>query len=639
MVDLGDINPRRANPIGGGSYWVPALWLASIFVFSFFGYFLGNSNSASGFTASFGEAWKNTFGSQGSEYVHVIDVDEFEAPVIDTSDIRVVSTVVDNTAEVEMTNLPSVSESVVTTSTEERIVYEPCGVDNQDPSHEVLINEVAWAGEVDNPSKEWIELRNTQDEVVDLTGWRLQDLEESIYIVFEEGESIDEYLLLGRILARDDPDLEYKVGGVTLDKTYTGVIQNSEESLYLYNQDCELVDTVGGDWKDIGGTASPEYRSAERTDEGGWHTYSGELTSGVMGTPRALNSEAKELEETSSSEVDGDEQEKEVETVIVYRDIPDEPSGWCGQDDLNEPTGVVLINEVAWSGNATSTSQEWIELYTDIDGSLSLSGWQLLDKEGEIQIRFGEEKIEDYILLRRILASEDPEGVYEVGSKKADVTFTGTIQNSGETLRLFDASCNLVDEVTDVGENWENIGGSASPDYKTAERVDESSWQTYSGEGQFGVMGTPGGSSSVFEEPIEDEVEDEQESESDEETTEEEMSDDGHDEEVDDEEESEDMNDGEDEEDDSETDEDVEDGSDEEDVEEDNSDEGVVELIDINTASIDKLQEITGVGPVIAQRIIDYRDESGPFSSIEEIKNISGIGDVTFEGMKDQITV
>ncbi|MDV2686136.1 S-layer homology domain-containing protein [Alkalihalophilus lindianensis] len=61
--------------------------------------------------------------------------------------------------------------------------------------------------------------------------------------------------------------------------------------------------------------------------------------------------------------------------------------------------------------------------------------------------------------------------------------------------------------------------------------------------------------------------------------------------------------------------------------------------ININTADFETLQYITGVGPTIAQRIIDYRTIHGSFTSIEEIKNVSGIGDVSFERMKDEITV
>ena len=63
------------------------------------------------------------------------------------------------------------------------------------------------------------------------------------------------------------------------------------------------------------------------------------------------------------------------------------------------------------------------------------------------------------------------------------------------------------------------------------------------------------------------------------------------------------------------------------------------EKININTAGLAELDEITGVGPVIAQRIIDYRDLNGQFAQISDINNVSGIGDVTFEKMKEQITV
>ncbi len=66
----------------------------------------------------------------------------------------------------------------------------------------------------------------------------------------------------------------------------------------------------------------------------------------------------------------------------------------------------------------------------------------------------------------------------------------------------------------------------------------------------------------------------------------------------------------------------------------------VLATVNINTASLAELDEgITGVGPAIAGKIIDYRNTNGPFKTIEEIKNVSGIGDVTFLKMKDQITV
>lgn len=62
-------------------------------------------------------------------------------------------------------------------------------------------------------------------------------------------------------------------------------------------------------------------------------------------------------------------------------------------------------------------------------------------------------------------------------------------------------------------------------------------------------------------------------------------------------------------------------------------------LIDINTASHSELTTLTGIGDVKAQAIIDYRNTNGPFSAIEDIMNVSGIGTVTFENIKASITV
>ena len=55
-------------------------------------------------------------------------------------------------------------------------------------------------------------------------------------------------------------------------------------------------------------------------------------------------------------------------------------------------------------------------------------------------------------------------------------------------------------------------------------------------------------------------------------------------------------------------------------------------------ASGSQLQEITGVGPATAEKIISYRQKT-PFKNIEELKNVNGIGDKTFEKMKEQVTI
>ena len=61
--------------------------------------------------------------------------------------------------------------------------------------------------------------------------------------------------------------------------------------------------------------------------------------------------------------------------------------------------------------------------------------------------------------------------------------------------------------------------------------------------------------------------------------------------------------------------------------------------ININTADVKELETLPGIGPQTAKKIIDYRNENGPFMSIEEIKNVSGIGEAKFENMKEKIKV
>ena len=63
------------------------------------------------------------------------------------------------------------------------------------------------------------------------------------------------------------------------------------------------------------------------------------------------------------------------------------------------------------------------------------------------------------------------------------------------------------------------------------------------------------------------------------------------------------------------------------------------DLININTASSFELESLPGIGSVAAGKIIAYREENGPFFSIEDIINVTGIGPGTYERIKDLITV
>ena len=60
--------------------------------------------------------------------------------------------------------------------------------------------------------------------------------------------------------------------------------------------------------------------------------------------------------------------------------------------------------------------------------------------------------------------------------------------------------------------------------------------------------------------------------------------------------------------------------------------------VNINTADPDLLESLPGIGPALAQRIVDHRQTHGPFERIEDITEVSGIGDAIFESIQDLIT-
>ena len=62
-------------------------------------------------------------------------------------------------------------------------------------------------------------------------------------------------------------------------------------------------------------------------------------------------------------------------------------------------------------------------------------------------------------------------------------------------------------------------------------------------------------------------------------------------------------------------------------------------LININTASATEFETLSGIGEVLAGAIVDYRTENGPFASVDDLENVSGIGPATLEEIRDQVTV
>jgi competence protein ComEA len=61
--------------------------------------------------------------------------------------------------------------------------------------------------------------------------------------------------------------------------------------------------------------------------------------------------------------------------------------------------------------------------------------------------------------------------------------------------------------------------------------------------------------------------------------------------------------------------------------------------ININTAGVEELVTLPGIGRVYAERIVEYRTKNGPFKRVEDLLNVRGVGEKTFEKIKDRLTV
>jgi len=62
-------------------------------------------------------------------------------------------------------------------------------------------------------------------------------------------------------------------------------------------------------------------------------------------------------------------------------------------------------------------------------------------------------------------------------------------------------------------------------------------------------------------------------------------------------------------------------------------------VVNINTATLDELISLEGIGPVLAKAIIEYRDASGPFTDTSDLKKVKGIGDAKYKAIGERVTV
>lgn len=142
----------------------------------------------------------------------------------------------------------------------------------------------------------------------------------------------------------------------------------------------------------------------------------------------------------------------------------------------------VLINEICWTGDRESSSNEWIELYNDTNQDIALDDWRIIISETKT------------INLKGVIPAN---GFYLLGRNKSqaglDLIHNKALNNKGEIIRLIDTDNKIVDLI-DCSEGWD-YGNNETK--KTMERsLDLKSWQTSLNTG-----GTPKQANSLIEAP------------------------------------------------------------------------------------------------------------------------------------------
>ena len=287
----------------------------------------------------------------------------------------------------------------------------------------VIISEIAWAGTAASSADEWIELYNTTDHAIDLTGWHLTAADGSPDIALRGSIPAHGFFLLERT---DDGT----ISDIAADQIYTGALGNGGESLTLTDAGGNTVDTAnadGGAWPagNTGEHATMERIGLAPDSDAAWGTNTGYVVNGhdadgnpIRGTPKSANS-------------------------VNF------PAPTPAPTPTPKPlAGRVLIGEFLphprydWNRDGSADDgDEFIEIVNLGPGAVNLGGWVLDDGEG----------------------GSKPYHIPETGLLPGHVVVffasqTGLrLNNRGDTVRLFTPYGQMVDSVRYVNASSWNL--------------------------------------------------------------------------------------------------------------------------------------------------------------------------------------
>lgn len=213
----------------------------------------------------------------------------------------------------------------------------------------IIINEVAWMGDLEDFSNEWIEIKNISNTSLNISGWQLIDKDEQIKIYFPDYEiDAQEFYLLKR------------------GKDYVGNLRNSDEGIRLFNDKCYLVDEVfaNPDWP--AGDNKNKFTMERNGRDFSWYTSSIQGgTPNKENSPRPVGS-ISPINPTNQTSTLTSAPITETETNLIN------PTS-----SINPIRPIrILISEimVGIEGNA---DYEFIELYNPSSETVDLSGWAI----------------------------------------------------------------------------------------------------------------------------------------------------------------------------------------------------------------------------------------------------------------------
>jgi len=311
----------------------------------------------------------------------------------------------------------------------------------------IIINEIAWMGTANSATDEWIELKNTSGNEINLNGYQLVNQEEKIKVSFTASDKIP----VGGfyLLERTDDDT---VPNIAADKIYTGALSNTSDGLQLFNSSCGLIDEVlaGSGWTAGDNTSK---RTMERKSDFGWQT-----SANVGGTPKAANSSGY------------------IDIGGAGGGLPPVASAQQQQaaSVQSQNSEKILINEIKTS----PTSERFIELYNPSEQAVDLTGWYIQRKTqsgGDFGSLVSKTNFEgktinakDYFVISRS-AMADSDLVI------GDITLT-----DNNTVQLKNQNQEVVDKVGwGNAADFEGTGAAASPSTQSIQRKFDSSANSF----------------------------------------------------------------------------------------------------------------------------------------------------------------